>query len=217
MNNASNQVNVLLSGPGVKAIKSESVKTFAGKDAEQYLQFLQQKFGILPIFDLGNKLDDCFFRLKRLIGETMARWSIGSDRLDHRLLSAHERAPGRTIKSNVCDSAAQTKPDDEVKEIETVEEFDNTPSVGTARSRPRSTQARSIQSGRTVMSLRILEEFGMINIPRSHLAPSKKIRFKIRTVNEVGMKYEHLKRERVSYNDRTEHSMELTSSNPRQH
>ena len=29
-----------LTGPGKKAIQSESAKTFAGKDAEQYLEFL---------------------------------------------------------------------------------------------------------------------------------------------------------------------------------
>ena len=33
---------------------------------------------------------------------------------------------------------------------------------------------------------------------------SQTIRFKIWTVNEVGMRYEHLKCERVLYNDRTE-------------
>ena len=32
-----------LTGPCKKAIQSESAKTFAGKDAEQYLEFLQQK------------------------------------------------------------------------------------------------------------------------------------------------------------------------------
>ena len=50
----------------------ESAKTFAGKDAEQYLEFLQHSVGILPITDLGNKLDDHFFRLKGVTGETMA-------------------------------------------------------------------------------------------------------------------------------------------------
>ena len=39
-----------LSGPGKKALQSESAKTFAGKDAEHHLEFL----------DLGNKLDDFF-------------------------------------------------------------------------------------------------------------------------------------------------------------
>ena len=33
---------------------------------------------------------------------------------------------------------------------------------------------------------------------------SQRIRIKIWTVNEVGMRYEHLKRERVLYNDKTE-------------
>ena len=33
---------------------------------------------------------------------------------------------------------------------------------------------------------------------------SQKIRFKIWTVYEVGMKYEHLKRERVLHDDKTE-------------
>ena len=61
-----------LSGPGKKSIQSESAKTFAGKDAEQYLELLQQSVGILPIPDLGNKLDDHFFRLKGVTGETIA-------------------------------------------------------------------------------------------------------------------------------------------------
>ena len=43
-----------LSGPGKKAIQSESARTSAGKDAEQYLEFLQQKVGMLPIPDLGT-------------------------------------------------------------------------------------------------------------------------------------------------------------------
>ena len=55
---------------------------------------------------------------------------------------------------------------------------------------------------------------------------SRMIRFKVWTVNEVGMEYEHLKRERVLHNDRTEiapypkflrvvlHSMGLTNCRP---
>ena len=55
---------------------------------------------------------------------------------------------------------------------------------------------------------------------------SQKIRFKIWTVYEVGMKYEHLKRERVLHNDKTEtthkpkylrvvsHSMGVTRCKP---
>ena len=79
-----------LSGLCKIAIQSESAKTFAGKDAEQYLEFLQQKVGIHPILVLGNKLDDCFYPLKRLTGETMAKSSIRSGGVCQRLLSALE-------------------------------------------------------------------------------------------------------------------------------
>ena len=71
----------------------------------------------------------------------------------------------------MCGSSAQTTPDDQVDDFEIVENFDDTPSAGTARSRPWSIQGRSIQSVTTATSLRILDECGTINIPRSHLAP----------------------------------------------
>ena len=75
----------------------------------------------------------------------------------------------RNTKFNVCDSSAQTKLDDQVKEIEIIiEDFDDTPSVGTARSRPWSIQVRA-NSICHATSLRILEEFGKIRIPLSHL------------------------------------------------
>ena len=63
-----------LSGPGKRTVQSEREKRrlFAGKDAEQHLEFVKQLAGIFPIPDLGNELDDCFFRLKRATGETMA-------------------------------------------------------------------------------------------------------------------------------------------------
>ena len=139
-------------------------RRFFGKDAEQYLEFVQQKVGILPALDLGYKLDEYFLHLKLLTGETMAEWSIRSDG------SRLERATGRKTKVSVCDSSAQTKPYEEVEELETVADFDGAPSVGTARSRPWSTQGRSLQSARTSTSRRIVHEFGMIDIPRSHLA-----------------------------------------------
>ena len=50
-----------LSRPDKKATQSESTKTFSGKYAEQYPEFLQKKVGILPIVHLGDQLDDCFF------------------------------------------------------------------------------------------------------------------------------------------------------------
>ena len=53
-------------------------------------------------------------------------------------------------------------------EYEIVEEFDDTPFVEAARSRLWSMQAKPLESVRTAMSLRILDEFGTINIPRSH-------------------------------------------------
>ena len=88
LGNASNQVNVpswlpacLKQCPvfGKKAIQSMSGKTFAGKDAEQYLEISQKKVGILPIPDLGKKLDGYFSLLKSLTGETTAEWRIRSD------------------------------------------------------------------------------------------------------------------------------------------
>ena len=83
----------------------------------------------------------------------MTEWSIRSRWCAPTLaVPALERATGRKNRS-----AAQTKPDDQ-----------DTPSVGTARSRPWSTQARSLQSARTAMSRRA---FGMVDIPRIHLAP----------------------------------------------
>ena len=84
-----------LSVPGKKMIQSERAKKSAGKDVEQHLEFLQQKVGILSVPDLGNKLDDHFFRLKRLTGETMADWSTRSDGVYQRSVSALERATGR--------------------------------------------------------------------------------------------------------------------------
>ena len=66
-----------LFGLGEEAMQSEGAKMFAGEDAEP---FLQQKFGLLPILHLGNRLDDYFFRLKQSTGETMAGWSIRSER-----------------------------------------------------------------------------------------------------------------------------------------
>ena len=66
-------------------------------------------------------------------------------------------------------SLAPTKLGDEVGEFEIVGDFDDTPPVGTARFRPWSVLGRSIQLARTASS--ILDEFGMVNIPRSHLAP----------------------------------------------
>ena len=51
-----------LSGLGRKAIQSESAETCASIDAEQHLEFVQPQVGILPILDLGNKLDDYVFR-----------------------------------------------------------------------------------------------------------------------------------------------------------
>ena len=52
-----------------RAMQSESARTFSGKDADGYLDLLRQKVGILSKPDLGNKLEDYFFRLRRLTGE----------------------------------------------------------------------------------------------------------------------------------------------------
>ena len=52
-----------LSGPGKKAMQSEPATRFTGWSAEEYLSYLRIKVGILPIPDLGNRLDDFFFRL----------------------------------------------------------------------------------------------------------------------------------------------------------
>ena len=96
-----------------------------------------------------------------------------SDGVYHRL-----QCPGtsnwKENQNNVCDSSAQTKPDYEVEELETIdiEDFDDTPCDGTAKSRPWSIQASSLQSAGTAMSRRILDEFRMVSIPRSHLTPT---------------------------------------------
>ena len=46
---------------------------------------------------------------------------------------------------------------------------------------------------------------------------SQKIRFKIWTMNEVGVRYEHLERERVLHNDRTEIVPNIPESSVAQH
>ena len=89
--------------------QSESGKTLSGKDAEP-TEGRQ--------LDLGNKLEDCLFRLKRLTGETMAEWSDQSDKVYQRLLSALERTTGMRSKLRITDSSTQTKCDDECVEFE---------------------------------------------------------------------------------------------------
>ena len=75
------------------------------------------------------------------------------------LLPALERATGRKTT------------DEQAEEFEVIDDLEDTLSVGTARSRSWSTQARSFQSTRFTTFRRILDEFGMVNIPRSLLAP----------------------------------------------
>ena len=91
----------------------------------------------------------------------MAERSITSDGGHQLLQSASERATGR--KTDV-----ETKPDEQVEKFEIVDDFEDTLSAGTARSRPWSIQGMSLQSAKTATPLRILDEFGMIDIPRSH-------------------------------------------------
>ena len=57
----------------------------------------------------------------------------------------------------MCDSSAETEPDDQVVEFEIVIDFDDTSSVGTARSRPWSMPAMSLQFARTATSRRFLD------------------------------------------------------------
>ena len=97
LSKASFQANVLNWMPGCSKLRlvlarkrysPRAPRRLLGKDAEQYLEFLQRKVGICPIPDIGHKLDDKFFRLKRLTGETMAAWSIRYDGVYQRLLAA---------------------------------------------------------------------------------------------------------------------------------
>ena len=67
------------------------------------------------------------------------------------------------------DSSAQTKPDEQAEELEIVDDFDAT--FGTPRSRPWSIPGRSLHSARAATSRRILDESGMTDVARSHLAP----------------------------------------------
>ena len=76
----------------------------------------------------------------------------------------NERLEGKP-KAAVHDSSAQTKPDEQSGEFEAVDDFDDTPSGATARSRPWSLPGRSLQSTRTATSRRILDEFVMIDVP----------------------------------------------------
>ena len=66
----------------------------------------------------------------------MAEWSKRSGGVYQRLLSAVERAAGRKTEVNVCDSSAQREPVEQVEDFEFVDDFDDTPSIGTAGSRP---------------------------------------------------------------------------------
>ena len=70
---------------------------------QKHLEFSRQKVRILPTPDRGNKLDDHFFRLKRLTGEPMTEWSIRSDQVYRRLLSALERANGKKTHFHISD------------------------------------------------------------------------------------------------------------------
>ena len=94
----------------------------------------------------------------------MAERSIRSDGVYQRLLSPQERATGRKTRATVHDRSAQTKPDEQAEEFDVMDDFDETPSVGTARSRPWAIQARSLQSARIAMPRLILDEFGMVDI-----------------------------------------------------
>ena len=161
----------VLSGPGKKAIQSESAKTFAGKDAEQYLEFLLQNVGIHPNpVILGTNWittsSDSNDRRRK-------PWlSGGSDGVYQRLLSALERAIGRKNKTSVHDSLTQTKRGEPVEEFQNIDDSEDTSSIITAGSRPWSTQEGSLQSGRTGRSQRVLDECGTMHIPRLHLAPT---------------------------------------------
>ena len=125
------------SGPGKE---SDTIRERFGRWLAKVLRniwsFCNRKVGVLPIPDLGNKLDDCVFRLERLTGQTLAG------------------AMARKTKINVYDSSAQTKPDDQVEEFEIAEDFDYAPSVRTASSRPWPIQGKvhSICQNRDVSS-----------------------------------------------------------------
>ena len=122
--------------------------------------------------DLGNQLDDYFFRLKRATGGTMAEWSIRFDGVYRRLLSALERTTGKKHRSSVHDSSTETKRVEPVDRFEMIDDFEDNPSVNTGGSRPWSMRSGPLQSGRFGRSKRVLDEFGIMRIPRLNLAPN---------------------------------------------
>ena len=95
----------------------------------------------------------------------MAEWSMRSDGVYQRFLSALERVTRRNTRTSVHESSTQTKRGERVEKFEVVDDFEDTPSVATAGSCPWSTQAESL-----ARSQRNLDEFGAVHIPRIHLA-----------------------------------------------
>ena len=77
----------------------------------------------------------------------MAKWTIRSDGVYQRLHSALKRATGRKTRASVHNSWTQTTGGEQVEEFEVVDDFEDTPSMDTAGSRPWSVQAGSLQSG----------------------------------------------------------------------
>ena len=67
-----------LTGAGKKAMKRVDATKFRGAEASVFLEYLRGRIGVLPIPDLGHRLDDYFFRLKRSARETTPEWSIKS-------------------------------------------------------------------------------------------------------------------------------------------
>ena len=89
-----------------------------------------------------------------------------------RSLSALERATRRKTITCVHDISTQTKRCERVEKFKVVDDFKDTPSVCTAGSRPWSTQAASLQPGRSARSHRTLHESGAMHSLRLHLEPT---------------------------------------------
>ena len=92
----------------------------------------------------------------------MAGWSLRS------ALSALERATGKKNGASLHDSSTQTKSNEQSEEFEVIADFEDSPSVDTARSRVWSGPSGSSHSGRTARSHRFLDEFGGVHIHRLH-------------------------------------------------
>ena len=84
-----------LSGQARNALKGLKAKDFAGvQGIPKLLKILQARIGDLPVPDLGHKLDEFIFRLKRKAGESMNEWGLRSIEVYRKLTTALDRVRG---------------------------------------------------------------------------------------------------------------------------